>query len=170
MLRVNWGGADVGKDPLLEYNAVIDPATNLPYLSATVTMSSAVPFIADMDDDGVADTPIQGVRASGGQFQVNTLTANAQSEPSVGMDSVGELYYRLGEQRAELKLLSTALRANASTANGNRLGGEITVDTEATQGTVKPFVAISHDGVIAVAWSQTIDPNAYLGGITTAGA
>ena len=89
MLRVTWGGADVGKDPLLEYNAVIDPATNLPDLAATVTISTAVPFIADMDDDGVADTPIQGVRALGGQFQVNTLTANAQSEPSVGMDSVG---------------------------------------------------------------------------------
>ena len=38
------------------------------------------------------------------------------------------------------------------------------MDTEATQGTEAPFVALSHDGVIAVAWSMTNDPNAYLPG------
>ena len=166
MLRVNWGGANVGKDPLLEYNAVINPATNLPYLSATVTISTAVPFIADMDDDGVADTPILGVQALGGQFQVNTLTANAQSEPSVGMDSVGNFTIVWASKGQNLSFFNS-IEGQRFDRYGNRIGGEVTVDTEATQGTEEPFVAVSHDGAIAVAWSQTIDPNAYLGGISS---
>ena len=91
VLRVNWGGADLGQDPLLEYNAVIDPATYLPEVAANVTISTAVPFVADMNDDGIADTPIEGVRALDNQFQVNTLTTNAQSQASIGMDTPGTL-------------------------------------------------------------------------------
>ena len=37
VLRVTWGGADVGQEPLLEYTPVINPATHQPDLAATVT-------------------------------------------------------------------------------------------------------------------------------------
>ena len=101
-----------------------------------------------------------------GQFQVNTLTANAQSEPSVGMDSVGNFTIVWASKGQNLSYFNS-IEGQRFDRYGNRLGGEVTVDTEATQGTEEPFVAVSHDGAIAVAWSQTIDPNAYLGGISS---
>ena len=53
-----------------------------------------VGFVSDMNHNGTANINdanerIQGVVPMGGQFQVNTTTTNAQSLPSVGMDSDG---------------------------------------------------------------------------------
>ena len=42
------------------------------------------------------------------------------------------------------------------------------MDTESTQGTFGPYVALSHDGVIAVAWSETTNPNSYENAPSTA--
>ena len=164
VLRVTWGGADAGTDPLLVYNPVIDPGTNLPDLAATVTISSAVPFIADMNDDGFADTPIQGVQALGGQFQVNTLTTNPQGTPTIGMDSAGNFTIAWATEGQHLSFFNT-IEAQIYDHNGNPVGTEFSVSSDQTTANYQPFAAMSADGkAIAITWTVCNDPNQFLGG------
>ena len=138
---------------------MIDPLTGQPDLAATVTLDTAVPFIADMDHDGVADTPIQGVQALGSQFRVNTDTTNPQSFPSVGMDSVGDFTIAWQSEGQGLSFFNT-ISAQRYDHTGKPLGGEFVVNTpDNTTDSLFPYVAMSGDGLIAVTWTNTGDPN-----------
>ena len=112
-----------------------------------------------MNQSGIADTPIQGVRALGGQFQVNTVTANSQTFPSIGMDSAGDFTIAWQSEGQGLSFFNT-ISARRYDHNGNPIGDEFVVNTpDRTTDTIFPYVAMSGDGLIAITWSDTADAN-----------
>ena len=96
-----------------------------------------------------------GVEPVSNQFQVNTFTANAQSEPSIGMDSNGNSVIAWTGQGQDQSFFN-AVVAQQFDSNGNRLGSQITVDDDITQICYEPYVAVAHDGTFAVAWAQSL--------------
>ena len=158
-LRITWGGADIGASiPLVS----VDPLTES--LAAAVTVTSPVPFIADMNHDGTPDTPIEGVRADGDQFQVNTVTFNAQTMPSVGMDAAGNFTIAWESGGQELSYFNS-IWAQRYDYNGNPIGNQFQVNTGNNNTTYSydPIVGVSDDGIAVIAWSNTNDPNYFLG-------
>lgn len=120
-----------------------------------------VAFEADMDYDGILDSYIQGVRPLGSQFQVNTFTTNNQATPSISMDADGDFAIVWASQGQDLSYFNS-IQGQIYNRDGDRVGNEFTVNKEITAGDFDPFVSLSHDGIIAVAWSVTTDPNSYL--------
>ncbi len=122
-------------------------------------------FVADMNlanHLGTPDALIQGVRPLGSQFQVNTTTANPQLEPSVGMDGDGNFTIAWVTRGQSLSFFNT-VSAQRYDRDGNRLGGEFIVNTVDPRTTdFAPFVAMSNDGVLAIAWSESNDPDFIL--------
>ena len=161
VLRVNWGGNDLGTEPLIESSPVSDPTG---MVQGDVATSSAVPFLADMNHDGIADTPIESVRALGDEFQVNTLTTNAQTRPSVGMDGNGNFTIAWETGGQELSYFNN-IEAQRFDRDGNAIGNEFNVDTTNNNTTYsfQPYVGVSHDGATVISWSNTNDPNYFLG-------
>ena len=130
---------------------------------AVATQSPTVAgFVTDMNHDGAVDTYLQGVRPLGSQFRVNTFTVNAQTVPSVGMDPDGDFTIAWQSEGQGLSYFNT-IQAQRYDRNGNPLGGEFMVDTfDTTDIDFAPYVAMSHDGVIAIAWTQTSNPQNFL--------
>jgi hypothetical protein len=100
---------------------------------------------------------VQGVEALGNQFQVNTFAANLQSEPSIAMDGSGNFVIAWAGQGQDLSYFNGII-AQRFDSNGNRLGGELHVDTEDTNIHYLPYVATAQDGTFLVTWSSTPDP------------
>ncbi len=101
---------------------------------------------------------MSGVEAMGNQFQVNTFTANAQSEPSIGMDDAGNFVIAWAGQGQDLSYFN-GIVAQRYDSSGDREGSEIQADTEDTNIHIDPYVASSHDGNFAIAWTSTADPD-----------
>ncbi len=121
-------------------------------------------FEADMNHDGQPDTYIQSVMPLGDQFQVNTLTTNAQTLPSVGMDANGDFTIAWETGGQQLSFFNQ-IEAQRYDRNGNRLGGEFNVDTTNNNNSYdyQPYVGVGRDGVTVFSWSSTVDPNYFLG-------
>ena len=81
VLRVTWGGADVGTEPLLDYTAVINSTTKLPDLPATVTTESATPAVSYCEVQDIAFTP-PGSATKSGQFQLSTGKGTTGATPT----------------------------------------------------------------------------------------
>ncbi len=122
-------------------------------------------FVADMnllDRAGTPDTLIQGVRPLGSEFQVNTTTTNPQAEPSVGVDGDGNFTIAWMSRGQGLSVFNT-IAAQRYDRDGNRLGGEFIVNSaDTTTMSFAPYVAMSEDGVLAIAWSESNDPRFVL--------
>ena len=149
--NLNASGTVLAPPPVLE-------------LAASMTSSSVLAFMADINGNGTPDTPVQSVRPLGSDFRVNTVTNGAQSLPSVGMDSDGNFTIAWQSMGQNLSFFNN-IEAQRYDREGNRLGSEFMVNT-ADNTTIKfdPYVAMSHDGVIAIGWNDTNDPNYYLNG------
>ena len=128
-------------------------------------------FYADMNHDGqidASDPLIEGVRPLGSQFQVNTMTANPQTLPSVGMDNAGNFTIAWQSIGQGLSFFNT-ISAQRYDHYGNPIGTEFIVNTpDNTTDSLYPYVAMSGDGVIAVTWTNTSDPSWLLNGSYTA--
>ncbi len=133
-------------------------------LAGTVKVTSNLPFVADMNRDGTADTPIESVVPLGTQFQVNTFTANPQIAPSVGMDENGNFTIAWQSEAQGLSFFNS-IEAQRFDRDGNRLGNEFAVTTDPTtlsSANLVPDVAMADDGTIAITWTNTDDPTYVL--------
>ena len=127
-------------------------------------VGSNLPFLADMNHDGTADTPIESVVPLGSQFQVNTVTTNWQVTPSVGMDENGDFTVAWASQGQSMSFFN-AIEAQRFDRDGNRLGNEFMVNnTDLTDVSFSPYVAMSDDGSIGITWSETADTSYLLDG------
>ncbi len=119
---------------------------------------STDPFLADMDQDGVAETAVPGVRALGGQFLVNTLTTNVQSEPTIGIDGSGNFVIAWSSMAQDFSYFNS-INAQRFDRDGNRIGAEFVVNEDMTTINMLPYVGVAQDGVFAIGWERTNDPN-----------
>ena len=162
---ITWGGTDVG-----EAIPLVECTTSMPAKFTAVAQSTGqVPFIADMDPTDQPNTtyqqvPIQSVTPLGGQFLVNTTTTNNQTMPSVAMDGNGDFTIAWQSEGQGLSFFNN-IEARASTATATGWAANFMVDTvDNTTINFAPYVGMSDDGMIAISWSNTADPNYLLDG------
>ncbi|MDZ7290627.1 MAG: T9SS type A sorting domain-containing protein [candidate division KSB1 bacterium] len=84
----------------------------------------------------------------GAEFQVNQVTPNAQSRPAVAMNDAGQFVVAWSSTDSS----SQDIRAQLFDANGNRVGGEILVNTTTADNQNTPSVAIDRHGNFCVVW------------------
>ncbi|MEN6407451.1 MAG: leishmanolysin-related zinc metalloendopeptidase [Thermoguttaceae bacterium] len=166
VLRVSFGGADAGvSNHITGWTPSASLAAVIPQFATEA--DDTVSFFADMDhtfNDGSAETVVQGVRALGDAFRVNTVTTNAQSNASIGMDGDGNFTIAWQGVGQDLSYFNN-IRAQRYDRDGNRLGDEFQVNTtDNTSINFNPYVAMSDDGVLAIGWDNTNDANYYLYG------
>jgi hypothetical protein len=100
--------------------------------------------------------------AIGGQFRVNAFTANAQVDPTIGMDQAGNFvvgWVTLGQDGS----FFNNIIGRRFDFNGQPLGSDFTVESELAVEQLQPHVAVSTTGFFAFTW------NDLLGGINIMG-
>ena len=91
-------------------------------------------------------------------FQVNLQTANAQGEPTVGMDNDGNFSIAWSGTGQDVGFFNS-IHLQRFNRDGERLDGEIAVNSTDTSVHFDPYVAMSADGLTLVTWTRTDDPN-----------
>jgi hypothetical protein len=123
-----------------------------------------VSYTSPASAQNVSGVNVPGVDSLGNEFQVNTFTANANSEPTIGMAANGNFDIAWTGQGQDLSYFNGII-VQQYDVNGNRLGGEIHVDTEDTDIHYEPYVATAQDGTFIVTWSSTPDPGIINGSL-----
>ncbi len=131
-----------------------------------------VSFYADMNLDGVAETPIQGVRALKAPtdpsltlvdqytFRVNTFTTNSQFNPSVAMDEFGNFvisWTNEGQLASYFNNISARRFARDGTPQVNPVTNnkaEWAVTNTSSVNNELSYVAMSEDGHFLVTWTR----------------
>ena len=88
----------------------------------------------------------------GGEFRVNTVTANTQSNPSVAVDADGDVV--VAWQSNVQDGSSFGVYAQRYAASGAAVGGEFRVNSFTTGTQNSPSVAVDADGDVVVAWQS----------------
>jgi hypothetical protein len=94
--------------------------------------------------------------AQGGEFRVNTTTANSQVSPAVAMDADGDFvvtWYSLGQDQSGDNF-GGGIYAQRYNAAGVAQGGEFLVNTTTFFGQFFPAVAMDADGDFVVTWTS----------------
>ena len=125
-----------------------------------VVPESQVQFFSHEDADGVLD-PVQGVRALGGEFRVNSTTTNRQMSPTVGMDADGNFVIAWANVGQDLSFFNGII-VQRYNRDGDRVGGEFRVTQEMTAVHLNPFAAMARDGTFAIAWETSEDPAYFI--------
>ena len=149
VLQIAWGGNDTAISiPLVQVTTTMQ-------LAGQPVVTSNIPFVADMSHDGTPDTPIGSVVPLGGQFQVNTFTANDQTSPSIGMDENGDFTIAWQSEGQGLSFFNI-IEAQRFDRNGTPLGNEFMVNaTDNTTINFAPYVGMADDGTTAITWTNT---------------
>jgi hypothetical protein len=121
----------------------------------------------DMALDGLADTPIYGMRPLDAPtnpnldvpnpttdpytFRVNNFTANAQFDPSAAMDPQGNMAFTWSNQGQDISFFNGII-ARRFTVDGRPLGPEFNVNHEDTNQHDNSYVALSGDDEMVVTW------------------
>ncbi|MEM8601678.1 MAG: hypothetical protein AAGF99_17310, partial [Bacteroidota bacterium] len=91
---------------------------------------------------------------AGGEFQVNTFTANQQTNASVAMDADGD-FVVAWQSSAGQDGSSFGVYAQRYAADGTPQGGEFLVNTRTTFDQDDPFVAMDADGDFVIVWTSS---------------
>lgn len=95
-------------------------------------------------------------QALGGQFRVNSFTANPQVNPSISMDDAGN--FVIGwVTTGQFSSFFNNVIGRRFDLNGQPLGSDFTVETELAQTDDEVNVAVSHDGFIFFTWVNAIN-------------
>ena len=121
----------------------------------------------DMTLDGLADTPIYGMRPLAAPtnpnldvpnpttdpytFRVNNFTANAQFDPSAAMDPQGNMAFTWSNQGQNISFFNGII-ARRFTVDGRPMGPEFNVNIEDTNVHDYSNVALSSSDMMVVAW------------------
>jgi len=117
-----------------------------------------VSYYSDNDNDGVAETPIQGIQAIGDEFRVNDFTTEAQLAPSIDMDDESNFTISWSNQGQDISFFN-GIVAQRFDSNGGRVGSEFLVNDEDTEIHSDSYVSLSADGYAMVTWN--IGPTIY---------
>ena len=134
----------------------------------------------DMNNDGVPDTPIQGVRplqtpipynsllpqdlqipGDVYTFRVNTSTANPQDQPTVAMDNAGDFAITWASEGQDSSFFNSVY-AQQFSHTGTPVGNEVVVSLTDTQMNYNPYVAMSQDGHWLVTWTNDTNATGHL--------
>ncbi len=129
-------------------------------------------WMADMNNDGIPETEIQGVRplvtpmpydaiipddlqvpGDYYTFLVNTSTTNAQGNPAVAMDLNGNFIITWSDTGQTLSFFND-IKAQQYTRDGAPNGGEMQISNETTNRNDNSYVAMSQDGHWLVVWEN----------------
>jgi hypothetical protein len=89
--------------------------------------------------------------AQGGEFRVNTTTADAQELSQVAMDANGNFVVTwMGKQTGAKNVY-----AQRYDAAGTALGGEFRVNTDTTKDQDRPAIGMNASGAFVIAWKST---------------
>ncbi len=94
------------------------------------------------------------VGAQGGEFRVNTFTANRQLHPSAAMDASGD--FVVAWQSFNQDFFGYSVFAQRYNAAGVPQGGEFRVNTFTPGDKSDPSVAIGADGDFVIAWTSSL--------------
>ncbi|MCD4728414.1 MAG: hypothetical protein K8R46_12175 [Pirellulales bacterium] len=127
----------------------------------------------DMDNDGVPETSIQGIRpvetpipynsllpqdiqipGDVYTFRVNTDATNIQGQSSVAMDHLGNFVIVWASGAQEVSFFNS-VGAQRFSYDGTPIGTEMMVNTEITDESDQPYVAMSEDGHWIVVWHNS---------------
>ena len=151
--RYNAAGVALGGE--FRVNTTTSGSQNNP----SVAMDSNGNFVVTWDSpdasssDGVYAQRYNGAGvALGGEFRVNTTTADDQADPTVAMDASGDfvIIWRSNGQDGS----GDGIYAQRYNAAGVAIGGEIQVNTFTTYDQQAPAVAMDANGNITVAWES----------------
>ena len=136
----------------------------------------------DMDLDGSAETPIQGVRLVEAfnpystlleaddplrvvddvyTFRVNENTANAQGSPSVGMDAVGDFTIAWADSGQPVSFFNGINMRQYSYDGTPKTAVEQAVNAEDTEVHGNPYVAMSDSGYALILWQSQVGMIVY---------
>ncbi|MEO1370834.1 MAG: hypothetical protein AAFX50_26935, partial [Acidobacteriota bacterium] len=96
---------------------------------------------------------------SGDQFQVNTLTASAQRDPDVGMDSSGNFVVVWESYRSTGADTDGAILAQRYASDGSPVGTEFIVNSYTTNRQNDPRVSMNASGEFVVVWENVYGPD-----------
>ena len=97
----------------------------------------------------------------GGEFRVNTTTADNQSNPAVGMDADGDFVITWQSNLQDGN--SEGVYAQRYDAAGIALGGEFRVNTATSGAQLNPSVAMDLDGDFIVTWQSSLQDGSSFG-------
>jgi hypothetical protein len=92
-------------------------------------------------------------RATGGEIAVNTRTGNANSDPAVAIDALGNFVVAWESTIAG----SYEIRARRFDARGTALSAELAVNADIASSQRAPALAMAADGAFIVAWRSNLD-------------
>ncbi|MEJ2566896.1 MAG: hypothetical protein P8141_13215 [Gammaproteobacteria bacterium] len=154
--RFDASGTPLG--PEIRVNTEIANDQMLP----ATAMSAAGDFIvawqsAAQDSDGSTGIYAQRYDAIGtplgGEFRVNTTTANAQTAATVAMSAAGD-FIVAWQSAAQDSDGSTGIYAQRYDAIGTPLGGEFRVNSEINNDQTTPVAAMNPGGDLLMAWES----------------
>ena len=94
------------------------------------------------------------------EFQVNTTTANSQSEPAIAIDSEGN--FTIVWQSSGQDGSNNGIYAQQFDTNANPIGSEFLVNTTTSDDQSMPTIGIAPDGKLTIAWqSRNQDGSSY---------
>ncbi len=166
---ITWA-ADVSS--LASYGSVTDIFARMFEPAGMVSSTDPGLWEVDMNNDGILDTYVQGVRpvvtpipyndllpaniqvpGDVYTFRVNTDTANVQSQPAVAMDDSGNFVIAWASTGQDLSFFNS-VNAQQFTHDGRLIGNQVMVNTEDTDEHMDPYVAMSQDGLWLVTWDH----------------
>ena len=130
----------------------------------------------DMNDDGVPDTVIQGVRLVESPipyeaelpadshyrvasdlytFRVNEITANAQGDPSIGMDVNGDFVIAWSSAGQPVSFFNDVYKREFTRDGTPMTAVEEIVNSEDTENHGDSYVAMSRDGHCVILWDDS---------------
>ncbi|MDO4584168.1 MAG: hypothetical protein Q4D62_08715 [Planctomycetia bacterium] len=106
----------------------------------------------DAEPVEVKEGDIACVEATSQAFRVNTTVTGPQTRSSIAMDDQGN-FVVIWQSGSQKESYANAIYMQRYDYNGNRVGSEIRVDTEATREMYDPQIAVSPDGkYVGVVW------------------
>jgi putative transposon-encoded protein len=158
---VYWPSTTTGSNGLRQQMTVV--ATTTTASGTRVTLDGG--YGADLPSAGtqiklLGYKWVNGVRALGSEFVVNTNTANSQTNPHVAMNDAGD-FVIAWQSEGQNQSYFNAVRAQRFNLDGQRVGNEWRVNREDTAEHLNPYVAMTNDTMFAIVWETSRTDSFY---------
>ena len=182
VLRVTWGSSYSTQPMTLLTQAEDSTGADIGSLTAAISASSPAEMVVDMNHDGTAETLVQGVRPVDAYapysatlpdddplkvasdlytFRVNVYTANAQTNPSVGMDALGNFTIAWTDHGQPVSYFNGIYMRQFSSDGSPNDASDVMVSPEDTTVRDNSSVVMSADGHALVMWVAVGGPEVF---------
>ncbi len=166
------GGVQVSPGVTMAKLVTLDDKTNILLTNSSSGWSDVTPlagggFVATWTSLGKAgsatgDTDIRGQlfdaagNLVGSDFLINSTTAGAQSRPTVAaLPTGGFIVAWTDDSKTGGDTSGSAVRAQAFSASGQKVGSEFLVNTTTANAQASPSLAVLPDGTVVAAWADS---------------